>query len=102
VTGNAAGGASGQGWASLGPGPVCGPDGHRPGPGKKANKKKIESRLLVPAVAAVAPCQVARRTGMESRFCGTGNRDLNIKLNTSLVVWARPARASESDSSLAS
>ena len=34
---------------------------------------------------------------MESRFCGTGNRDLNIiKLNTSLVVWARPARASGS------
>jgi hypothetical protein len=33
---------------------------------------------------------------MESRFCGTGNRDLMniIKLNTSLVVWARPARAS--------
>ena len=50
VTGNAAGGASGQGWASLGPGPVCGPDSHRPGPGPAAQngqQKKLESRLLV-------------------------------------------------------
>ena len=50
VTGNAAGGASGQGWASLGPGAVCGPDSHRPGPGPAAQngqQKKLESRLLV-------------------------------------------------------
>ena len=64
-------------------------DGHRPGPGPAAQngqQKKLESRLLVPAVgAAAAPgCSREDRPRITFLWPGPGNRDLNIKLNTSL------------------